>query len=188
MISLVLTLESLDNGMEEMQSCWDDRSDGLDLSLIVQEAETKLQKIESTLNIKSRAKMLEDAETEALIDEWGLNEKAFHCSPPDRRGGFGSPINLGRVSGLIVVPAEMGSGIMEILQQLASMGIEKLSRQASKLMPLEDLTGKTSRRIAWDSATALDSCERHDLIENNYAPGGWVLLRMSMGGGRKVKE
>ena len=97
MISLVLTLESLDNGMEEMQSCWDDRSDGLDLSLIVQEAETKLQKIESTLNIKSRAKMLEDAETDALIDEWGLNETAFHCSPTDRRGGFGSPINLGRV-------------------------------------------------------------------------------------------
>ncbi|CAL9159473.1 unnamed protein product [Musa hybrid cultivar] len=93
-----------------------------------------------------------------------------------------------QVSGLIVGPAEMSSGIMEILQQLASMGIEKLSRQASKLMPLEDLTGKTSQRIAWDSATALDSCERHDLIENNYAPGGWVLLRMSMGGGRKVKE
>ncbi|THU65873.1 hypothetical protein C4D60_Mb05t08220 [Musa balbisiana] len=167
MISLVLTLESLDNGME-MQSCWDDHSDGLDLSLIVQEAETKLQNIESTLNIKSRAKMLEDAETEALIDEWGLNEKAFHCSPPDRRGGFGSPINLGRVSGLIVVPAEMGYGIMEILQRLASMGIEQLSRQASKLMPLEDITGKTSQRIAWDSATGF----LHDLIEKSLCPRG----------------
>lgn len=65
-----------------------------------------------------------------------------------------------QVSGLSVVPAEMDSGIMEILQQLASVGIEKLTRQASKLMPLEDLTGKTSQRIAWDSATALDSCER----------------------------
>lgn len=58
-----------------------------------------------------------------------------------------------QVSGLIVVPAEMGYGIMEILQRLASMGIEQLSRQASKLMPLEDITGKTSQRIAWDSAT-----------------------------------
>ncbi|URE04325.1 hypothetical protein MUK42_01124 [Musa troglodytarum] len=66
-------------------------------SMSLQEAETELQKIESTLNIKSRAKMLEVAETEALIDEWGLNEKAFHCSPPDRRDGFGSPINLGWV-------------------------------------------------------------------------------------------
>ena len=207
MISLVLTLESLDNGMEEMQSCWDDRSDGLDLSLIVQEAETKLQKIESTLNIKSRAKMLEDAETEALMHAWGLNEEAFHCSPPGSGGGFGSPIDLPpeeplelpllgeglgpivqtkdggflrsmnplmfrnaknkenlimQVSSPIVVPAEMGSGIMEILQRLASVGIEKLSRQASKLMPLEDITGKTMQQIAWDSATALDSCERSE--------------------------
>ncbi|URE02661.1 hypothetical protein MUK42_04750 [Musa troglodytarum] len=63
-----------------------------------------------------------------------------------------------QVSGLIVVPAEMGS---------ASVGIEKLSGQASVLMPLEDISGKTMQRIAWDSATALDSCERFICVKES---------------------
>ncbi|THU73705.1 hypothetical protein C4D60_Mb04t25700 [Musa balbisiana] len=207
----------LDAGMEK-QSYWDELSDGLDLSVIIQEAETELQNAELAMNnMKSRAKMLEDAETEALMHAWGLNEEAFHCSPPGSCCGFGSPIDLPpeeplelpplgeglgpivqtkdggflrsmnplmfrnaknkenlimQVSSPIVVPAEMGSGIMEILQRLASVGIEKLSRQASKLMPLEDITGKTMQQIAWDSATALDSCERNDLLENHYPETG----------------
>lgn len=56
-----------------------------------------------------------------------------------------------QVSSPVVVPAEMGSGIMEILQGLASVGIEKLSMQANKLMPLEDITGKTMQQIAWEA-------------------------------------
>ncbi|WOK98615.1 hypothetical protein Cni_G07327 [Canna indica] len=212
--SLVLgdDLFGLDTGMEKQSYC-DEFSDGFDLSSIVQEAETELQMSQLAMDSKSKAKMLEDAETEALMREWGLNEKVFHCSPPGSRNGFGSPIDLPpeeplelpplgeglgpivqtkdggflrsmnptlfrnaknngnlimQVSNPVVVPAEMGSGIMEILQQLASEGIEKLSRQASKLMPLEDITGKTMQHIAWDSATALDSCKSHDLLENHY--------------------
>jgi len=53
-----------------------------------------------------------------------------------------------QVSNPIVVPAEMGSGIMEILQGFASVGIEKLSKQANKLMPLQDITGKTMQQIS----------------------------------------
>lgn len=51
-----------------------------------------------------------------------------------------------------MLPAEMGSDIIEILQYLASIGIERLSQQANKLMPLEDITGKTLQQIAHDAA------------------------------------
>lgn len=149
--------------------------------------------------------MLEDLETEALMREWGLNEKAFHHSPPKDFAGFGSPIHLPpeepptlpplddglgpflqtkdggflrtmspsifknskscgslimQVSNPVVVPAEMGSGIMEVLQCLASVGIEKLSMQAKELMPLEDITGKTMQQIAWEAMPSLEGAER----------------------------
>ncbi|KAK6120384.1 hypothetical protein DH2020_045864 [Rehmannia glutinosa] len=157
---------------------------------------------------KTSASVMEDFETEALMREWGLNEKAFQHSPPSGSGGFGSPINilpedaqqlpplaegLGpfvqtknggfvrsmnpalfrnaknggslimQVSNPVVVPAEMGSGVMDILQGLASVGIEKLSMQANKLMPLEDITGKTIEQIVWEGAESLEGPERQDL-------------------------
>ncbi|KAK6147662.1 hypothetical protein DH2020_018574 [Rehmannia glutinosa] len=158
---------------------------------------------------KTSASVMEDFETEALMREWGLNEKAFQHSPPSGSGGFGSPIDilpedpqqlpplaegLGpfvqtknggfvrsmnpalfrnaksggslimQVSNPVVVPAEMGSGVMDILQGLASVGIEKLSMQANKLMPLEDITGKTIEQIVWEGAESLEGPERQDLL------------------------
>ncbi|XP_073150375.1 protein PLASTID MOVEMENT IMPAIRED 1-RELATED 1 [Henckelia pumila] len=160
---------------------------------------------------QTKASRLEDLETEALMREWGFNEKAFQHSPPSASGGFGSPINLlpedpqllppiaeglgpflqtknggflrsmnptlfqnsktgggliMQVSSPVVVPAEMGSGVMEILQGLASIGIEKLSMQASKLMPLEDITGKTMQQIAWEALPSLDGPERQALPQH----------------------
>ncbi|XP_008813801.2 protein PLASTID MOVEMENT IMPAIRED 1-RELATED 1-like, partial [Phoenix dactylifera] len=192
------------------ESDWDKYPDNFDFSPVVREAETELQKATQVGCSKSRAKVLEDAETEALMRQWGLDEKVFQCSSPGSRCGFGSPIHLPpeepldlppvgeglgpfiqtkdggflrsmnpalfrnaknngslvmQVSSPIVVPAEMGSEIMEILQRLASVGIEKLSMQASKLMPLEDITGKTMQQIAWDAAPALGACERQDLLQ-----------------------
>ncbi|KAE9602477.1 hypothetical protein Lal_00049621 [Lupinus albus] len=163
---------------------------------------------------KMKAHMVEDMETEALMRQWGLNEKAFQHSPPKDVTGFGSPIHLppgeshilpplaeglgpflqtkdggflrsmnpslfrngkcggnliNQVSHPVVVPAEMGSGIVEILQCLASVGIEKLSMQANKLMPLEDITGKNMQQIAWESMSVSQGTERqchlqHDLV------------------------
>lgn len=60
----------------------------------------------------------------------------------------------------VVLPAEMGSDIMEILQHLALVGIEKLTLQANKLMPLEDITGKTLRQIAQDAASRAAVADR----------------------------
>ncbi|KAK1281831.1 hypothetical protein QJS10_CPB22g00796 [Acorus calamus] len=180
---------------------WGDLPEDFGLSSLIQAAEVDHQAMGS----KTRAKMLEDAETEYLMHEWGLNEKAFESSPHESACGFGSPIDvpcrdpfdlpslgedLGpfiqtkdggflrsmnptlfnnaknngslimQVSRPVVVPAEMGSGIMEILQRLASVGIEKLSMQASKLMPLEDIMGKTMQQVAWEVSPTLEACER----------------------------
>lgn len=46
------------------------------------------------LKDRRKVKMLEDLETEALMHEWGLNEKAFQRSPYICSDGFGSPIEL----------------------------------------------------------------------------------------------
>lgn len=65
-----------------------------------------------------------------------------------------------QVSNPVVVPAEMGSGVMDIMQCLASLGIEKLSMQANKIMPLEDITGKTMQQVAWEAMPLLEGTER----------------------------
>lgn len=169
----------------------------------------EMSKIETdAFRAETRASRMEDLENEALMREWGLNEKAFQHSPPSG-SGFGSPIDMPpndplqlpplteglgsfvqtrdggflrsmnpalfknaksggslimQVSNSVVVPAVMGSGVMDILQGLASIGIEKLSMQANKLMPLEDLTGKTIQQIAWEGELCLEEPERQDLL------------------------
>lgn len=76
-----------------------------------------------------------------------------------------------QVSNPVVVPAEMGSGVMEILQRLASLGIEKLSMQANKLMPLEDITGKTMQQVAWEAMPLLEGTERQCLSQHDLVAG-----------------
>uniref|UniRef100_A0A0E0C6Y6 C2 NT-type domain-containing protein n=1 Tax=Oryza meridionalis TaxID=40149 RepID=A0A0E0C6Y6_9ORYZ len=190
----------------------EDFAHDFDLSTIIREAELELQNAIQPIDTRFRAKSLEDEETEALMRQFGLNEKSFQSSPPGSRSGFGSPIDLPpespielppladglgpfvqtkdggflrsmnpvlfknaknncslvmQASSPIVLPAEMGSGIMEILHGLASVGIEKLSMQANKLMPLEDVNGKMMQQIAWEASPALESSERYDLLDNH---------------------
>ncbi|XP_050218178.1 protein PLASTID MOVEMENT IMPAIRED 1-RELATED 2 [Mercurialis annua] len=57
-----------------------------------------------------------------------------------------------QVSHPVVLPAELGSDIIEILQHLASFGIERLSSQLNKLMPMEDINGKTLQQVAHNAA------------------------------------
>ncbi|KAH7574410.1 hypothetical protein JRO89_XS03G0292900 [Xanthoceras sorbifolium] len=159
------------------------------------------------LLLKNRrpANMLEDLETESLMREWGLNERAFQRSPHHQSDGFGSPIelptedpfelppiadgfgplvqikgggylrsmnpklfrdakNVGtlimQVSRPVVLPAEMGSDIIDVLQHLAATGIKKLTMQTNKLMPLEDITGKTLQKVAQEAAPRTVVSER----------------------------
>ncbi|WVZ10885.1 hypothetical protein V8G54_015415 [Vigna mungo] len=72
-----------------------------------------------------------------------------------------------QVSNPIVVPAEMGTGIMEILQCFASVGIEKLSKQANKLMPLQDITGKTMQQISREAKPVLGGIYRQLHLQHN---------------------
>lgn len=196
---------------DQSDSGWGNLSVDSELSSVIQAAEEEHQIATQAERSKTRAKMLEDLETEALMREWGLNENAFQHSPPKSSGGFGSPIDIPpedpselpplgeglgpflqtknggfvrsmnptlfknaknngslimQVSSPVVVPAEMGSGIMEILQCLASAGIEKLSMQANKLMPLENITGKTMQQVAWEAAPTLEGFESLSLLQH----------------------
>ncbi|XP_020225915.1 protein PLASTID MOVEMENT IMPAIRED 1-RELATED 1 [Cajanus cajan] len=188
---------------------------------------------------KQKVQMLVDLETEALMHEWRLNEKAFQHSPPKDFNGFGSPIYFlpeeplplppleegmgpflqtkdggflrslnpslfrnsktgGRlimqVSNPVVMPAEMGSRIMEILQCLASVGIEKLSMQANKLMPLEEITGKTMQQISWEAKSALEGTHsrqfhlQHDLVTEQESTCAQKGLKGILPGGLKTDK
>ncbi|KAG4167410.1 hypothetical protein ERO13_A13G192400v2 [Gossypium hirsutum] len=208
--------EELESGFDtSTASGWGSLTESFDLSSFIQDAEQEYQKETGGRN-KTRAKVLEDLESEALMREWGLNEKAFQQSRSGSSVGFGSPGDLPpedplelpplgdglgpflqtknggflrsmnpslfrdaksggnlimQVSNPVVVPAEMGSGIMDILQQLASVGIEKLSMQANKLMPLEDITGKTMEQVAWEAAPALEGPERQCSLQHDFEVG-----------------
>ncbi|CAM8961237.1 unnamed protein product [Rhodiola kirilowii] len=74
-----------------------------------------------------------------------------------------------QVSSPVVVPAEMGSDVMGILQGLASVGIEKLSMQAKKLMPLEDISGKMLQQIAWEASSNKEATESQSVHQHEKA-------------------
>nr|XP_010916728.1 protein PLASTID MOVEMENT IMPAIRED 1-RELATED 1-like [Elaeis guineensis] len=199
-----------------------DFSEDFDLLSIVHAGEVDHQETTQEVKTMSKAQVLEDRETEALMNEWGLNEKVFDSSPPEGWDGFGNPIDLPpedpvalpplgeclgpfiqtkdggflrsmnpslfrncknnynlimQASHPVVLPVDMGSDIVEILQRLASVGIEKLSGQASKLMPLEDVSGKTMQQGAWDALPSLEACERQELLlhqkQNGESGVGW---------------
>ncbi|XP_050216523.1 protein PLASTID MOVEMENT IMPAIRED 1-RELATED 1 [Mercurialis annua] len=208
---------------------WGNFSDDFELASAIQTAEEEHQLETHAETGTTRAKMLEDLETEALMRHWGLNDEAFQCSPPKSSTcfGFGSPIDLPpeeplelpalgeglgpclqttnggfvrsmnpslfqnaknggnlimQVSNPVVVPAEMGSGVTDILQHLASVGIQKLSMQANKLMPLDDITGKTMHQVAWEAADTLTGSERQSILQNE------VEIGQRVSGGQKKQE
>ncbi|KAL5066332.1 hypothetical protein RYX36_028069 [Vicia faba] len=65
-----------------------------------------------------------------------------------------------QVSNPVVIPAEIGSGIMETMQYLASIIIENISMQANKYMPLEDITWRIMQQISWEAMPSLDGKDR----------------------------
>ncbi|KAH7286693.1 hypothetical protein KP509_32G018400 [Ceratopteris richardii] len=172
---------------------WDFDQDE-ELMSFIEAAESEMQRATQNMQSKSRAKMLEDAETEALMQEWGLNERAFESSPPRptkmpqeppplgkglsaaiplKDGGAlrsmnpslfqGSKSSSGKlvmqISKPLVVPAAMGKETVDILRNMASMGIENMAVQAMSAMPLEDITGRSAEQIACEGITPLKSGE-----------------------------
>lgn len=65
-----------------------------------------------------------------------------------------------QTSKTLVLPTELGSDIMEILQCLASVGSERLSKKMHNLLPLEDLSGKIVQQLAWEATYSSEVLER----------------------------
>lgn len=178
-------------------SCVDCAADS-DLSSIIQAAEEEHARASQSLIYRRKAKILEDLETDSLMQQWGLNERDFENSPETWSGGFGSPIELPneessvlpsigqgldsfvqimgggflrsmcpsifrnakhggnliiQASNSVVLPTKMGNDILEILLHVASAGVEKLCNLTHKLMPLQDITGKSVKHIVCDATS-----------------------------------
>ncbi|KAK3041713.1 hypothetical protein RJ639_000637 [Escallonia herrerae] len=80
------------SGAAPTTDVWGDCSDKFDLSSIIKAAEEEHYMVNQSLRNRREAKMLENLETEALMQEWGWNEMAFQNSPRASSGGFGSPV------------------------------------------------------------------------------------------------
>ncbi|KAI3473938.1 hypothetical protein Pfo_028395 [Paulownia fortunei] len=80
-------------------------------SFINVEGFKEMSKIETdAFRTKTRASRMEDLETEALMRDWGLNERAFQHSPSSGSGGFGSPIDIPPEDPLQLPPLAEGLG------------------------------------------------------------------------------
>ncbi|GFP91382.1 probable WRKY transcription factor 50 [Phtheirospermum japonicum] len=88
----------------------DDDSDDYDLSFPIQAVEKNHDNLNQLLRSRRNAKMLETLETEALMQEWGLTEKAFQYSPHASSGGFGSPVYIPADEPLKLPSIEEGVG------------------------------------------------------------------------------
>ncbi|KAI3454166.1 hypothetical protein Pfo_010829 [Paulownia fortunei] len=85
-------------------------ADDYDLSFAIQAVERNHGSVNQSLRSKRNAKVLENLETEALMHEWGLTEKAFQNSPRASSGGFGSPVYLPAEEPLKLPSIEEGVG------------------------------------------------------------------------------
>ncbi|KAJ7544345.1 hypothetical protein O6H91_09G074500 [Diphasiastrum complanatum] len=166
----------------------------LDMDFIMKVAELELQKAIRIMHSNARVKTLEDAETEALMQEWQFDEKSFDSLPPTMsknpyaqpRVSNLPPLGKGlrsvmqgvdggtfrsknpalfqtgqrnaklvqQVSEPVVPGAEMGCSAFEILQKMASQGVENMPDQGTIAMPFEDIGGKAMQQIAFEGQSA----------------------------------
>lgn len=82
----------------------------LDLSFPIKSAERNHRSLDQSFRDKRNAEMSENLETEALMNQWGLSEKAFQYSPRAASGGFGSPVYLPNEEPLQLPPIIEGKG------------------------------------------------------------------------------
>lgn len=143
-------------------------ADDFDLSLVTQEAEKEQSGITKSLRSRRNTKMLEDLETESLMQQWGLTEKAFQSSPHITSGGFGSPVYLPPEEPYALPPLGEGlgpiiqtksGGFIQSMNSLVFKGAKngaKLILQVSKPIVLPVVMGSTVMEIlqCWASGGA----------------------------------
>ncbi|CAM6003008.1 unnamed protein product [Sphagnum balticum] len=143
---------------------WGSEED-VELTSIVEAAESELQKATQTMQSKNRAKLLEDAETEALMEEWGLSKSIFEEEPPrsswlcDYEKPYALAVAdapfLGEGMGPVVETRDGGSlRSMSPSNFQASSGSGQLVMQVSKPVVIPADMGSASMDILRRMATA----------------------------------
>ncbi|KAI5063666.1 hypothetical protein GOP47_0022213 [Adiantum capillus-veneris] len=153
------------------------REDDLGLFSIIEAAELEMRKAAQSLQSKERAKMLEDAETKALMKEWGLSDKVFERhsqklllpgSASDmsiflnsasvimlKDGGCLKAVDaqsscgnlMMQFSKPVVIPASSSLCALDILSSMAFRGLNDMTVEAFMKMPLEDLESSSVDHI-----------------------------------------
>jgi hypothetical protein len=113
----------------KLQEDWESDEDS-QLASIMEAAELELQRAAQSERSRSRAKALEDEETQALMREWGLSEKAFQNSPPkfNRSSSMLGP--------QLPIPPPLGNGLGPVVNlkdggSLRSMSPSHFSNKAN---------------------------------------------------------
>ncbi|KAE9585660.1 hypothetical protein Lal_00010222 [Lupinus albus] len=72
-----------------------------------------------------------------------------------------------QASDSVVLPTKMGDDIMEILLHVASDGVEELCNHMFRLMPLQDITGKSLEHIAKNESPERQGSWQQDLFDES---------------------
>ncbi|KAI5066072.1 hypothetical protein GOP47_0018696 [Adiantum capillus-veneris] len=141
------------NTVDKEPAIWDLEEDE-ELMSFMEAAESELQRATQNMQSKSRAKMLEDAETEALMQEWGLNERAFVSSPPKATIRQQEPPPLGKGLGASV-PLKDGGSLRSMNPSLfqANKSSGKLVMQISKPVVVPAEMGRETADILRNMAS-----------------------------------
>ncbi len=162
--TLLLYLTSFWNSKDLLCSGWVSQED-VELASIMEAAESELQKATQTMQSKNRAMLLEDAETEALMQEWGLSKSVFEEEPPsaswlhDYENLYGLAVAdapaLGEGMGPVVETRDGGSlRSMNPSNFHAGTGSGQLVMQVSKPVVVPADVGSTSMDILRRMAAA----------------------------------
>jgi len=81
-------------GQYTLEHSYEDYDVDSDLSLIIGAVEEEYERENQSLMQRRKAKILEDLEADTLMQQWGLDDRAFENSPRTWSGGFGSPIEI----------------------------------------------------------------------------------------------
>lgn len=91
----------------------------MELSAIIEAAEAELEKATQILQSKARAKLLEDEETKALMQEWGLNDRAFEAvEEVDESSSSSGDLSMAIVPVVVgaTPPLPLGNGLGAVMR------------------------------------------------------------------------
>lgn len=104
-------------GQYTLEHNYEDYDVDSDLSLIIGAAEEEYERENQSLMQRRKAKILEDLETDKLMQQWGLDERDFENSPRTWSGGFGSPIEISDEEPSIL--PSIGEGLGSFVQTMS---------------------------------------------------------------------